>query len=360
MNKTPIVVKDGITLFKGKFSRNLLFEPIVSNVYLLDDGDEAIIFDPSCGKKMATIVEAYIKNRIKVSGKWKKGVLIAGHSHLDHANNFCLSDAIGAQECSIYVHENGFKDGKVMNSPKPFIDQSVQESMSYYNYYMSFPFPYSVPMYIFAALNALSPALARKLFAILGSIPWPPPRDGTAKATALRNADAKVINIGGLEVRGWKIGDKVIMPTPGHSPCSVSLYWAEKKALLISDADWIGNPVFMAASIKDSIASLNKIMDLTNTGHLELLLPAHGDPKEGAEQILSHLRLRVSLLESIREEVMAAYRSYGQEKDVRKLAKILTQASTLFILLRIVNYPRHVFFLHNIVAVCLREEGLLN
>ena len=186
MDVNPIKIRDGIILFNGKFSRNLMFEPIVSNLYFLEDGEEVIIFDPSCGKKIAKRVETYIQSRLKAKGKWKKATLIAGHSHLDHANNFYLSGVINAPETSIYVHENGFKDGKVMNDPRPFIEKGVQESMKYYNYYLAFPFPYNLLMSFFVVLDALSPLLARKIFATIGSLPWPAPLDGLINQWRLR------------------------------------------------------------------------------------------------------------------------------------------------------------------------------
>ncbi len=62
----------------------------------------------------------------------------------------------------------------------------------------------------------------------------------------------------------------------------------------------------------------------------------------------------------MRGEVLSAYRSYHEEKDVRKLTKFLTQRSPLFKMLKLVNYPRLVVFVHNVVAVCLKEEGILN
>ncbi len=99
--------------------------------------------------------------------------------------------------------------------------------------------------------------------------------------------------------------------------------------------------------------------ELTEAGKVDLLLPAHGQVKEGTELVLRHLNLRIYLLETLRDEVLAAYRSFGEEKDIRKLTKVLTQESQLFSTLKFVNYPRHVFFIHNIVGVCLKEEGIL-
>ena len=360
MPNDSITVREGIVLFKGKLSRNLLLEPIVSNVYVIEDGEEIIIFDFSCGRKIAKRIENHIRHRSKEKGGWAKANLLAGHSHLDHANNFYLSDVIGAAETNIYVHENGFNNGKVMNHPMRFIENSVKEANKYYNFYLSFPFPYNLLMYFFVVMDKLYPAAARKIFALTGCIPWPAPADGKVKPKALKNSDTEVINIGNIEVKGWKIGSKIIFSTSGHSPCSVSLYWPELKALFISDADWLGNPVFISSSLKESIASLEKMMALTEAGFVELLLPAHGDPIEGRDQILTHLRFRISLLEAMREEIKAAYRRYGEEKDVTKLTEILAQVSPFFKILKIINYPRHVFFVNNAVAVCLREEGILS
>ncbi|MCD6585605.1 MAG: hypothetical protein J7K96_07580, partial [Desulfobacteraceae bacterium] len=90
MKTVPKKIRDGIVLFSGKMSRHLMLEPIVSNTYFLEDKDEMFIFDPSCGKKIAKSVESHMRTRRKAGVKWKKAVLIAGHSHIDHANNFYL------------------------------------------------------------------------------------------------------------------------------------------------------------------------------------------------------------------------------------------------------------------------------
>ena len=50
----------------------------------------------------------------------------------------------------------------------------------------------------------------------------------------------------------------------------------------------------------------------------------------------------------------------GGEKEVRRLTKLLTQRSPLFKALRLLDYPRLVGFVHNVVTVCLSEEGILD
>ena len=191
-----------------------------------------------------------------------------------------------------------------------------------------------------AIIDKISPSLALKIFAIVGAIPFPNPKDGTHIPEALKESDLQTITIEDLGVRGWRIDNKIILSTPGHSPCSVTLFWPEKKALFISDAAWIGNPVFMTASLRDSISSLEKMKVLTKAGMVELLLPAHGQVKEGSDQILNYLDYHILHLEVMRNEVLTTYHAYGQEKDILKLTRALTQESLLFQSLKFTNYPR--------------------
>jgi glyoxylase-like metal-dependent hydrolase (beta-lactamase superfamily II) len=233
------------------------------------------------------------------------------------------------------------------------------ESKEYYNPYVGFPVPYNLLMYPLAALDALSPFLARKVFATIGAIPWPRATSSFVQPEPLRQEDMQVIELGDVKVKGWRLGDKIILHTPGHSPCSVSLFWPEKRALFISDADWIGNPVLISSSMRDCISSLETIRELTESGKVELLLPAHGQVREGGEEVLGYLVSHIQRLKDIRSEVLATYRNCGEENDVRRLTKVLTQRSPLFKMLKITNYPRMVVFVHNVVAVCLKEEGIL-
>lgn len=360
MNTQYEEIKKGIVSFNGRIPRNLLLEPIISNTYFLEDRDEVIIFDPSCGKDIAERVEAYIRGRKIKKFEWKKAFIIAGHSHIDHANNFYLSDVIGAPDTHIYVHESGFRDGRVMNQPAPFIEAMTGESRKYYNPYLAFSFPYNLLLAPLAIIDKIYPSLALKIFSIVGAVPFPNPKDGSHIPEALKESDTQKITIEDLEVRGWRIGNKIILSTPGHSPCSVTLFWPEEKALFISDAAWIGNPVFMTASVRDSISSLEKMKALTKAGMVELLLPAHGHVIEGSGQIMNYLDYHILHLEVLKNEVLTTYQACGREKDILKLTKALTQESLLFQSLKFTNYPRMVVFVHNIVATILREEGMLN
>jgi glyoxylase-like metal-dependent hydrolase (beta-lactamase superfamily II) len=359
MNTEARRVQDGIILFEGKTARNLLIDPMVSNTYILDDGNQAIIFDPSCGKKIGRSIEAYIRLRVEAGIKWETGLVIAGHSHIDHANNFYLSDVLGAAESRVLVHERGFEDGKVMNDPVVFVHRLVEQTAKYYSIYSVFFFPYNILMYPLVALNALSPELASKVFSRIGAAPFPRPVDGLTKPEPLRESDLETVKSDGLEIKCWQLGDKMVLPTPGHSPCSVSLLWPGRKALFVSDADWIGNPPFVTSSLKDCMSSLQTMKALTEAGQVDLLLPAHGRVKEGREEILVHIDYRIMHLQALRKEVLSFYRICRGEKDLFELTDELVKRSPLFRTLKNNQYPRFVMFVHNIVLACLRDEGLL-
>ncbi|MEN6441059.1 MAG: MBL fold metallo-hydrolase [Syntrophobacter sp.] len=80
-----------------------------------------------------------------------------------------------------------------------------------------------------------------------------------------------------------------VIPTPGHSQGSVSLYWTERKALFTGDLlfrDGLGRtdlPGGNGAILKESIKGLESL-------DTEWLLPGHGDMISGAVEVRSNFR----------------------------------------------------------------------
>lgn len=206
MTGKPLQIRQDILFFEGKISRNMMVDPMVSHTYFLEDGDQVIVFDPSCGKDIGGRVEEHIQERRRASASWNRAFLIAGHSHLDHAGNFYLADVIGAPETHVYVHERGFRNGRVMNEPAPFVKDVIQESNKYYNMYLSFFFPYNLFLSPFAAIDMFSSDLAAILFSTLGSLPSAQPNNGSAHPEPLREADKRQLELGGIKLEGCKTG----------------------------------------------------------------------------------------------------------------------------------------------------------
>jgi glyoxylase-like metal-dependent hydrolase (beta-lactamase superfamily II) len=352
-------IRNGIEMFEGMISHNLLLKPMVSNAYLLEDGDEVILFDPSCGNNIAKMIKSFIYERQKAGIKWRRAIILAGHSHLDHANNFYLSDILGASDTHSYVHERGFNNGKVMNEPVVFYKSKIEEARKYYNFYSGFFGPYALITYPIMLLDKISPIWAAKVMSGVGAIPWPSPVDGSIRPEPLKEKDRQSIDLGNATAKGWPLGNKVILATPGHSPCSISLLWPEKKAIFISDADWYGNPVFISSSVKDCISSLELIRNTVRSSNIDLLLPAHGVVKAGSENIIRHLDFCIRNLQEMRNQVLSAYRS-TKSKNILRLTKTLVNKYSFFMQIKKGQYPNSVVFLHNMVTVCLKEEGIID
>jgi len=355
-----IPIQKGIAMIPGQLSSNLLFEPMVSNSYIIEDQDDVIIFDPACGRKTARIIKAHIRKRQKEGVNWTRGTVIAGHSHMDHANNFIVADNLGPIKTTIFLHETGFIEKEPMNIPARFIAKELTAAMKHYNVFRSFFFPYNLLLFPLSILSRFAPDHAVKWGSYLTSLPMPGPRNGTVLPHPLQEKDLKEFKIcKDFILKGWTSGDKIILPTPGHSPCSVSLLCPNQKALFTSDAAWLGNPVFLSGSVRDGIASLSAIKELAQKEVIDLLLPAHGGVKKGKKRIITYLDFHIQLLESIREEVLACFHS-NDEKSIRALSGELIRNSPLFRFLKENNYPRGVAFVNNMICVCLKEAGLMD
>ena len=80
-----------------------------------------------------------------------------------------------------------------------------------------------------------------------------------------------------------------IIPSPGHSPGSICLYWPEKKALFTGDVIFNGGigrtdlPGGNGEKLKASIRRLSKL-------DLEYVLPGHGDIIVGQDQVKANFR----------------------------------------------------------------------
>ena len=352
-------LRDGITMIRGRASKNLLFGPMVSSTYLIDAGDTVVLYDTACGGRAARNTASVLKDADNRK-KWKTGAVVLGHTHMDHANNLQLAELMPAENRKILVHESGVSGGKLLNSPYRMIHFMVDSARSLYSVYRGFPFPYSLMMTPLAWLDRLAPAAARSTFAAIGALAWPRPRKARRELTVLSDdAMTDAASLGLPEgFTGWPVGDSVIIPTPGHSPCSVSLVSPRLKAVLVSDADYVGNPVFINGNIENLIHSLGRIRALAENGTIDLLLSAHDDPVEGSEEIVRHISSRISRFEALRDEVLVIHRETGST-DVGYLTRLLADRSPLYREMKENHYPRSVYFPEVPVARALIESGLI-
>jgi hydroxyacylglutathione hydrolase len=95
-----------------------------------------------------------------------------------------------------------------------------------------------------------------------------------------------------LQEGAIEIGDKTlqVIPTPGHSPGSVCLYWEEKKALISGDTIFymgVGRTDFQGGDIEalaNSVENLSKLK-------VEYLIPGHGEMLTGEKEITRNFQV---------------------------------------------------------------------
>ena len=352
-------LRTGLQMFEGRMSFNSAFAPMAANAYFLETSEGAVLFDPSCGRRMRKRLEAFIGARLRSGPRWERAAIVAGHSHYDHAGNLGLSDALCAPDTRVLVHEKGFRDGVVaLATPRLIVREMLDRGAELYNPFQAFYPPFSLLLAPFAALHTASGSWARRVFTPVGAAAIPAPTRGAVLPQPLAERALAPVEVDGITLSGWPLLDTLVFPTPGHSPCSVCLYWPEQRAVCVSDLDWIGNPVFLDGPPAQIIESLLTVRRLAEAANIELLLPGHGWPKVGLQSILQHLDFQVHRIRALKDEVLAT-QSRHREKDVAALTRILVRESPLFRLYSRGNYPAFIIFTTNMVAVCLKEEGLL-
>jgi glyoxylase-like metal-dependent hydrolase (beta-lactamase superfamily II) len=78
-----------------------------------------------------------------------------------------------------------------------------------------------------------------------------------------------------------------IYQTPGHSPGSLSIYWAERKALFTGDLVFYGG-VGRTDFLEGNSKFLKKSIERMSSLDTELLLPGHGELVEGKDRVLQN------------------------------------------------------------------------
>ena len=94
-----------------------------------------------------------------------------------------------------------------------------------------------------------------------------------------------------LKEGSMALGDKIlrIIPTPGHSPGSICLYWEDKKALISGDTVFymgVGRTDLQGGDVDalaDSVERLSKLK-------IEYLIPGHGEMLKGEKAVQNNFR----------------------------------------------------------------------
>jgi glyoxylase-like metal-dependent hydrolase (beta-lactamase superfamily II) len=328
---------------------------IASNAYVIESDEGLVVYDPSCGARVAKEIATLIEQRGPLENLW----VIIGHSHFDHAANLHVADHGTVARRHIIAHEAGFVGDTIANSAEQTYRSGIRKAQATYDPYRAAFGATRAIQAPFALTHTVAPALTESVFVSLVTLRAGLPTTSKVMPRRLTDSDAQLIDLDGVAARGWSVDGLTLLATPGHSPCSISLFDPQRRVLCTSDADWIGNPVGPPGSLRACVESLEMMVALVRAGQVEFLLPGHGLHVTGADAILCHLQSRVELLRTLRQEVLNGWRQHGGEPDVTILTRWLVERSPLFRLWSHAAFPKHVVFPFNMVSIVLTEEGLL-
>ena len=347
-------ISDGVWGVGGYLPKDMM-GPIASNAYVIESNKGLVVYDPSCGDRVAKEIAALIDRRGSLENLW----VVIGHSHFDHAANLHVADLGTVAKRHIIAHEAGFVGDTIANSAEQNYRYAIGKMKASHDPYRAAFGATRAMQAPFAFTQTVAPALTESVFLSLATLRAGHPTTSNVMPRRLTDSDAQPIDLDGVVARGWSVDGLTLLATPGHSTCSISLFDPQKRVLCTSDADWIGNPIFACGSLHACVESLETMLALVRTRQVEFLLPGHGLHIVGADAILCHLQSRAELLRTLRHEVLNGWRQHGGEPDVAILTRWLVERSPLFRLWSHAAFPKHMVLPFNMVSTVLTEEGLL-
>jgi len=347
-------IRDGVWVVEGCLPRDMM-GPIASNAYVIDSDKGLVVYDPSCGPRVAKEIAALIDRR----GSLENLGVVIGHSHFDHAGNLHVADHGTVARRHIIAHEAGFVGDTIANSAEQNYRYAIGKMKASHDPYRAAFGATRAMQAPFALTQTVAPALTESAFLALAALRAGHPTSSKVTPRRLADSDVELMDLDGVVARGWSVDGLVLLATPGHSDCSISLFDPQKRVLCTSDADFIGNPIYACGSLRACVESLETMMALVRAGQVEFLLPGHGLHIVGADAILCHLQSRAELLRTLRHEVLNGWRQHGGEPDVAILTRWLVERSPLFRLWSHAAFPKHMVLPFNMVSTVLTEEGLL-
>lgn len=180
---------------------------------------------------------------------------------------------------------------------------------------------------------------------------------GPGRAEWLGEADSEEFDLGGIPFTGWRVGGAYLLPTPGHSPDSLSIYLKGERAVFPGDLLWYVNPNHMEGSIDSLLQSIAKLKSWVTVEGIDYMGGGHFLPIEGKQEIIDHIsdyEEKERVLLSRLEEVVAGKDRVSVDHCLERLRE--SDHPAIKEALRI-NFPYSPSYLHRFTRVFLREKG---
>ena len=346
-------------------------KPYTTNSYIIREGKTVFVVDTGAGNEMKEIILSSI-NELKEGAE--NLVLINTRCHVNRiSNNEYVMNTEGFKNKSHYMHEKA----KVMLDPYSFYQKLYQELDKYYDVFEAPPPPWR----FFTRLLALGPRDKHfKNYVNKKINKYEPVRMSPGTIQYLKDSDAGSlsldtcmvdevcmsfegvsINLGPMEIKGWKIDDAFIIQSGGHSQDHMLVYFPEKKLLIAGDLTFEMFPQFMEFSNSKKVEeTLEIVQELVKEGLVQIMVDSHHyEIFKGATQIFELVSLVLNNHDQFKKALMACFEESDGEtiKGIyRKLRKQRYENPAVDFHLEY-QFPRTPVYLKSIICSLLLEEG---
>jgi glyoxylase-like metal-dependent hydrolase (beta-lactamase superfamily II) len=380
-----------VWLLEGNLGVDFFLAPPSSNIFLLRDGDLAVVFD--------TGLHPYYRPKVlKVLEKWRRDgaktlVLLDSQGHWDHALNNELVLSAGYDQVRFLLPE-----------PEVPVIESIHHWLGDFtkleNYYDPYPGwtglltqfeqyartreGYDRPEYApaWAAIHDLARHPGRKSFRgaiklLAERVLMRDFRSLAEQAEILPLAGRERRRFGDVEVLGWAVGRFFLIHDGSHSPGHICLYDPKHRLVLSGDVTIEINPAFFDSSMAKLIQAAGLLKRMAEQGLIEMVGDAHRNPEgfgflmqfvgveplhpteladviRGSADCTAFFRTFENYYVALRDEVCLTLRDLGRA-DLPQLTAALSQSSNHYVHFKMaLPFPSRPELL---VARILDEEG---
>lgn len=308
--------------------------PFTTNAFVIRDGKTIFVVDSGAGSRMKELLLSAIE-------ELKEGaddlVLINTRCHVNRvSNNEYIMNIEGFKTKNHIMHENA----KPMLDPYSFYQKLYCDLDKYYDVFEAPPPPWK---FLTKLLSFGSREKHFKTYVNKKINKYEPVRMSPGTIQYLKDSDAKSISfdtcmvdevrmgcdgvsidLGPMQVKGWKMDDAIILQSGGHSLDSIMVYFPGKKLLIAGDLTFEIFPMFLKFSnAQKSMEKLEMVQDLVREGLIQVMADStHYAIYKGATKLLEFLRGVSECHENFENALFACFEE-GEGETIKGLYRKL-------------------------------------
>lgn len=275
--------------------------PFTTNAFVIRDGKTVFVIDTGAGAKMKELLISAVEELREGADSL---VLINTRCHVNRVtNNEYIMNIEGFKNKTHLMHENA----KPMLDPYSFYQKLYRDLDKYYDVFEAPPPPWK---FLTKLLSFGSREKHFKTYVNKKINKYEPVRMSPGTIQYLKDSDAinisfetcmvdevnmacdgVSINLGPMQVKGWKVDEAIILQSGGHSLDSIMVYFPAKKLLLAGDLTFEIFPMFLKfSSAERTMEMLGTVQDLVREGLIQIMADStHYEIYKGATKILDFL-----------------------------------------------------------------------